>query len=218
MTTRTIGDTMNCKEMRENFWSYEHGQLSADLAKVVVGHIQTCSACAAELEMFKQVGAALGSLPELEPSPYFDQKLNASLDEIARRPPGWEVLSAWLRDRYVWTFAVLLVATIGLWLGVRYQQNQELNSMEAVLKVQDKYLGTKGASEPNTESKETVSIPKAVTPPAVREADASETDGDIPEEDLAVVKNFELLENYEIIKQFDLADAGSKGSSQPKVN
>ena len=76
---------MTCQKVRENLWDYHHGQVSGETAHSVRSHLETCSDCAAELQLFKQVDGALDGLAVMEPSPYFDQKLNAKLDEAETR-------------------------------------------------------------------------------------------------------------------------------------
>ncbi len=206
---------MTCKEIRDNFWSYERSELPADLARSITTHLQTCSVCAAEFEQFRHVDSALAGFPAVEPSPYFDQKLNARLNEIERRSSVWDALGIWLRDRYVWTFAALFLVATGLWLGFRLQQSRELDSMEAVLEVQEKYLGPKDSLTTEPKSKVAISKPKAGTTPQEELPEAEEDL--IPEEDLAVVENLELLQNYEFIRQFDWVDAANEDSTKTKV-
>jgi hypothetical protein len=212
---------MNCEQIRKLVWEYHQRVLSDDQMGLVQNHLHSCKACAAEFDQFKQVDQALEILPALEPSPYFDQRLNARLNALEKQTSDVSLWKLWMKDRYVWTFAVLLLATVGLWLGFRHQQYRELDSMEKVLKVQDDFLGEKRPSNspPLTETvtKETPSK----LPGAVKDAaDAGLGSGDevIPEEDLAVVKNFELLQNYDFLKDFELADTLTRNGSGPKAN
>src|SRR5262245_15382497 len=131
---------MNCHNIRENFWGYHYRQIPDDLTRSMRDHLETCSACAAELEHFIQVDGALNGLAAIEPSVYFDQKLNAKLDEAERESSGWGWVGVWLKDRYLWTFVTLFLAATGLWLGFRHQQGEQLRSMEDVVRLQDENL------------------------------------------------------------------------------
>ena len=164
--------------------------------------------CAAELHLFKQVDGALDGLAVMEPSPYFDQKLNAKLHEAERESSGRGWASVWLRDRYLWTFVTLFLAVMSLWLGFRHKQGEELRSMEDVVRIQDENFpsnkrldpGTTVSPQPNTEA--------AVVPEASRPSVAGEEA--ISDEDLAVVENLELLQDYDFLKELsaDKANAG----------
>jgi len=171
-------------------------------------HLETCATCATELEQFKQVDGALDRFAAIEASPYFDQKLNARLDEVERNSFGWRGWAAvWLKDRYLWTFATLFVVATGLWLGFRHQQGEQLRSMEEVIRLQDENLrprltpdhGPSVAPQANSEL-------AATSEPRRSTAEGEDT---ISDEDLAVVENLELLQDYEFLK--DLADTSNGG-------
>ena len=211
---------MTCHKIREQFWEYQRGRLSEELLGSLENHLRTCQACAAEFSQLQNVDQLLESLPAIEPSPYFEQRLNARLKELERQSSSKTFLSQWWKDRYVWTFALLLVATVGLWLGFRHQQSQQLNSMEAVIKVQDDYLGKKKPSETPHNAEIVIREKPAglVIQKESGEEAVSAEDESIPDEDLEIVENFELLENYEFLRKFDLADVPAKSSSGVKAN
>ena len=203
-----VGANMTCQNVRENLWGYHHRQIPDDLARSMRSHLETCSACAAELRQFQQVDGALDGFPEIEPSPYFDQKLNVKLDEVERDSSGWGWAGVWLRDRYLWTFVTLFLTATGLWLGFRYQQGEELRSMEDVVRIQDENLRPQRSPEPGIAvSPQTNSKIGSVAEPSEPSANGEDT---ISDEDLAVVENLELLQDYEFLK--DLAtDKGNGG-------
>jgi anti-sigma factor RsiW len=189
---------MNCQNVRENLWGYHSGQIQDDLARSMRSHLEACSACAAELQQFEQVDGALDGFGGIEPSPYFDQKLNAKLDEAERESSGWGWLGVWLKDRYLWTFVTLFLAVTGLWLGFRHQQGEELRSMEDVVRIQDENLRPQRSRAPGVAvspqtSGEVASVAEPAQPPANGE-------DSISDEDLAVVENLELLQDYDILK------------------
>jgi hypothetical protein len=213
--------TMTCQKIREYFWEYQRRQLPAELAGSLDKHLRSCKACAAEFDQFQQIDQALDSLPAIEPSPYFDQKLNASLAEV-RMPSGrWGLSNPWWRDGYVWTFALLLLATVGLWLGFRHQQSRQLRTMEDALKVQDEFLGKKPPPEMPQKAETAIreKTPSSLVSVPEDQGRSSSSDEElIPEDDLAVVKNLELLENYDLLTTFDLADVPVEDSSGVKAN
>ena len=212
---------MTCQRIREHFWEYQRRQLSGELMGSLDRHLRSCEACAAEFDQFQQIDQALESLPTIEPSPYFDQKLNVSLAEICPSSARWGFLSPWWKDRYVWTFALLLLATVGLWLGFRHQQSRALRTMEDVLKLQDDSLGKKETLEMPRKTETVIheKTPGLLVPaPEVGGTASGSEEELIPEEDLPVVENLDLLQDYEFLKKFDLADVSLEDSSGVKAN
>jgi hypothetical protein len=198
---------MTCQSIRENLWGYHHRQIPDDLARSMSSHFETCSACAAELQQFRQVDGALDGLAAIEPSPYFDQKLNAKLDEAERESFGWGWAGAWLKDPYLWTFVTLFLAATGLWLGFRYQQGQQLRSMEEVVRIQDENLRPQRSPVPGVAvSPQTNAEVASVAEPSEQPVNGEDT---ISDEDLAVVENLELLQDYDFLK--DLATDKANG-------
>jgi hypothetical protein len=192
---------MTCETVRENLWSYHHHQISAGLFASIRSHLETCSECALELERFKQVDGVLEGFSAIEVSPYFDQRLDAKLNEIERASSGWGWAALWLKDSYLWTFVTLFLVAMGLWLGFRRQQNEELRSMEQVIRLQDGNLRQQRSPE-DVPSLPQASGQVAVGPGPLRPV--AETEDAIPDEDRAVVENLELLQDYDFLK--DLAD------------
>ena len=198
---------MTCQNVRENLWGYHHRQISDDLAHSMRSHLENCSGCAAELQQFQQVDGALDGFAEIEPSPYFDQKLNVKLDEVERESSGWGWVGVWLKDRYLWTFVTLFLTATGLWLGFRYQQGEQLHSMEDVVRIQDENLRPQRSPAPGVAvSPQTNAEVASVAEPAQPSPGAEET---ISDEDLAVVENLDLLQDYDFLK--DLATDKANG-------
>ena len=198
---------MNCQNVRENLWGYHYRQIPDDLAHSMRGHLETCSDCAAELQQLKQVDGALDGFAAIEPSPYFDQKLNAKLDEADRESSGWGWVGVWLKDRYLWTFVTLFLAATGLWLGFRHQQGEELRSLEDVVRIQDENLRPERSPGPSVAVSPQTNAGVASVEPSQPPANGEDT---ISDEDLAVVENLELLQDYDFLK--DLAvDKASGG-------
>jgi hypothetical protein len=201
---------MTCQKVRENLWDYHRGEVSSETAHSVRSHLETCSECTAELQLFKQVGGALDGLAVMEPSPYFDQKLNAKLDEAERESSGWGWAGVWLKDRYLWTFVTLFLAVTSLWLGFRYKQGEELRSMEDVVRIQDENLPSNKRSDPGATVSPQTNTETAVVPELARPSVATEEA--ISDEDLAVVENFELLQDYDFLKELSADQANARAN------
>lgn len=206
---------MTCQNVRENFWGYHHCQISDDLASSIRSHLDACSNCATELERFKEVDGALDGFAALEASPYFDQKLNARLDEAERHSSGWGWAVLWLRDPYLWTFVTLFLAATGLWLGFRHQQNEQLRSMEEVVQLQDENLRQRAPEERVTVVPPQRQPAGAVVVVPERPQAPPDDEETISDEDLAVVENLDLLQDFEVLK--DLA-ADSVNGGEVKTN
>jgi len=208
---------MNCQKVQENFWEYQHNQLAADLTLQTSHHLRACPSCASEFESYQQVDIELDRFREIEPSPYFDQKLNAKLDGLEKQHIWLGGVVFWLKDRYALSFVLLLITTVSVWVGFRHQQARKLNSMEEVLKVQDRYLNNSGKSTGQTVSPPSIMENPSSAPDKSTDLEsASNQEEAIPDEDLAVVENYELLQNYDFLKKFDFADP--QGETRPKVN
>ena len=207
---------MNCQTVQENFWGYQHDQLAADLRLETSHHLKACLSCAAKFEGFRQVDIELNRLGEIEPSPYFDQKLNAKLDGLETRHTWLGGVLFWLKDRYALSFVLLLITTVSLWVGFRHQQAQKLNSMDEVLKVQEKYLGSGRKSTGQTVPAPLIGERPPTAKPGTDLESVSNGEEAIPEEDLAVVENYELLQNYDFLKKFDFAD--QQAETRNRVN
>jgi hypothetical protein len=204
---------MNCERVRENLWEYKHNQLGPDLARRVAEHLSSCLPCDDQFQQLKQIETELDCLDEIEPSLFFDQKLDARLDDVAGRHTALRgTFFFWLHDHYALSFVLLLLTTVGAWIGFRYQQAQKLNSMHDVVEVQERYLGSSDASSPVSVSAgpAVTSVPRI----ASREegtAAPSTAEESIPQGDLSVLEDYELLQDYDFLKKFDLADPQPEG-------
>ena len=106
---------MNCDQIRDLMPDLAAG-LSAATPETS-NHLKTCTACAAQLEEFRQTMAMLDEWQVPEPSPYFDVRLQARLrEEAARQPEGW--LQWFRKPALALSFAVLMVASVTF---LRYQ-------------------------------------------------------------------------------------------------
>ena len=132
--------------------------------------------------------------------------------------PRGSRLFLWLQDRYALSFVLLLLTTLGAWVGFRHQQAQKLKSIEDVLKLQERYLGSSETSTAETRTDSSLE-PIRPTPGLHAGTDASSTEEEvIPEADLAILENYDLLQDYDFLKKFDIADLHSKGPQPSNPN
>ncbi|MFN8007851.1 MAG: zf-HC2 domain-containing protein [Terriglobia bacterium] len=208
---------MNCEEFRKNVTPYLQDKLSNEERIGIDRHLTECSLCTAEMESLRELENLLDQDPPIEPSPYFDTRLMTRIEAL-EKPRGWQSpgwLKAAFHDRYVWSFAVLLITTVGVWLGIRHQQYRELNSLEKVIEVQDHYLGSalgtqkpRGEELPHSmESEEQPKNPVQVAPATT--LDEEEMQG----VDKALLENLDLLRHYEMLNSFEIAD--QEGTEKP---
>ncbi|HVN78082.1 MAG TPA: zf-HC2 domain-containing protein [Terriglobia bacterium] len=197
---------MDCRRIQDSLFEHHQNRLSGGLTIEVRHHLDVCPECRSLLESLKLVDAELDRFGEITSSPYFDQKLNVRIDELARQS-WYSGLFRLLRQPYVLSSAFLLLATVSLWIGIRHQQAARLKNLEDVIRVQEKYLGSGSGTEvPREASPHTAQHP--VSPPeATTGQSPAGAEQVIPDQDRAVIENFDLLENYETLKNLDLADS-----------
>ena len=108
----------------------------------------------------------------------------------------------------MWTFVTLFLAVMSLWLGFRHKQGEELRSMEDVVRIQDENLPSNKSPDPGTTVSPQTNTEAAVVPETSRPSVAGEEA--ISDEDLAVVENLELLQDYDFLKELS-ADKANTG-------
>ena len=210
---------MTCQEVRTNLAAYLQQKLSKEETFATARHLSHCTSCASELDHLRQVDMALERFIAIEPSPYFDARLTARLDELESQRKetrfGWGRIR--LLDRYAWSLVVLLVTTAGVWLGIRHQQYRELNSLQKVIEAEDRYLGssTQTGSTRSGSSVQTKEPAGAVVSGGQKALGTpGDKDEEIPEEDKALLENLELLQNYEILNSLEVADHRSRAKQR----
>jgi len=202
---------MRCQEIRENLGAYLQQRLSADELASIKQHLGRCTICAHELDNLEQVDIALSHYPSIEPSLSFDARLFARLDELEIK--NREKWFSWGRirlvDRYAWSLVVLMIITAGIWIGIRHQQYRELNTLQKVIELQDRYLGS-SKERGNTRSEASVQTQKSLEAESSRGQKDNETpmgkEEEMPEEDMALLENLDLLQDYDVLKSFEIAD------------
>ena len=208
---------MDCRRVQENLLEYQQNRLPEGLKIEFNDHLEACLECRSFLESLKLVDVELDRFGDITSSPYFDQKLNVCLDELARhsrRPAFFELL----RQPYVLSFAFLFLATVSIWIGIRHQQAARLKSLEDVIRVQEKYLGSSSPTEVNPEVTTTTDQHLGSTLESRTAQTPAGVEPVIPDRDRAVVENIDLLENYDTIKNLDLADSKASLESSTETN
>lgn len=101
--------SMNCNQVRELLPDLAAGMGDGKAMQAVQAHIDSCSACAAKLQGFRQTMALLDQWQAPDPGPYFDTRLGARLREEMARPA-----SVWLhwvsRPAVAFSLAAVMVA------------------------------------------------------------------------------------------------------------
>jgi hypothetical protein len=102
---------MKCKEIREVMPDLASGLMG--MTPEITGHLAGCPGCTGKLEEFRQTMALLDEWQPLEPSQYFDVRLQARLrEEMAKPQAGW---LAWLRRPVL---AAALTVLVGVGVGL----------------------------------------------------------------------------------------------------
>src|SRR5256885_12115878 len=105
---------MNCNEIRERMPEVAagFGEFAADESK----HLESCGTCVEELKALCATMAVLDEWQAPEPSPYFDERLQARLrEEMAKPQAGW--LQWFRRPVLAAALTVLMGVGIGLFFN-----------------------------------------------------------------------------------------------------
>jgi hypothetical protein len=79
---------MICRDIEQRLPSYLEGDLPADDKKIVADHLASCPGCSRALEGLKKTQEILRNLDEVEPPPFFEQRIVARIREDAA-PKGF---------------------------------------------------------------------------------------------------------------------------------
>lgn len=164
----------------EELIPYLDGRLAAAKRVRLDLHLAACAACRARLEEFRGLLSLLGEWKAVEPSPGFDAALRAQIGQV-REAAERARQASWFGLRPAFgaalAVAVLLAGAVGLW----------------------QLMPPASVAPPEvaqTAPPETGPVPETIEPAL---PPATET-----EEDLAVLDNPVLLENYELLEEFDV--------------
>lgn len=109
---------MTCKDIEERLPAYQEGTLSPDEKRLMDAHISKCAQCSAALQDLEKTIILLKNLPEVEPPPWFTQKIMAQVREEGTRKHSL------LRKLFypfhvkipIEAFATLLVVILGVYI------------------------------------------------------------------------------------------------------
>ena len=76
---------MNCKDVESNLPLYEDNLLSGAEKQAIEQHLKSCSKCAKALAQLKNTGRLVEGLEEVEPPPWFKQKIMSRVREEAEK-------------------------------------------------------------------------------------------------------------------------------------
>ena len=168
---------MKCQD-REKLFLFVHDMLEPDEADSARRHIAGCSACASAVEEYRRLDSALDEWPAAEPSPWFDARVRARVAASREDKPGFFGFG---RVRMLVAGAGVLVLLLVAVVVFNHQKvvenNQPLSSLEQPVTI----------------------IPGQRTP-TVTEAARKPLP---PEEQLKMDENLSVLEDYEVVANFD---------------
>jgi hypothetical protein len=76
---------MNCKDVENNLPLFEDNLLSSAEKKALEQHLKSCSKCAKALAQLQKTGRLVEGLEEMEPPPWFKQKIMSRVREEAEK-------------------------------------------------------------------------------------------------------------------------------------
>lgn len=109
---------MTCKDIEEKLAAYQEGILSTEERSLVESHLASCAQCSSALADLEKTVGLLRNLPEIEPPPWFTQKIMAHVHEEAEKK------SSLLKRLFypfhvkipIEAFATLCVVALGLYV------------------------------------------------------------------------------------------------------
>jgi hypothetical protein len=82
------GFVMECKNIQDLLSAYLEGSITPEEKRLVEKHLASCKQCSAALEDLTKTGELVHSLEEVEPPPWFTQKIMAQVREEAQKKSG----------------------------------------------------------------------------------------------------------------------------------
>lgn len=161
----------------ENFIEYLDRRAAPEARTRLEAHLAECADCRRQLEALRALASVLEEWTPAPVSPGFEARLHARLADERAAPRGWFVLRP--------AFGLGLAAMAALAVAVMLWQPLETDVVQ--VKPQSPAATTSG--------------PESVAPqvsPAGTKTSSSET------EELAVLENSVLLNDYELLEQFDV--------------
>jgi len=105
-----------CEDIENDLPFYLDGSLSDADKKIVEEHLNTCPRCSKALVELSRTGSLLGNLPEVEPPPWFKQKIMAGVREEAGKKSLMRKLFCPLRIKIpVQVMATIFIAVLAVY-------------------------------------------------------------------------------------------------------
>jgi anti-sigma factor RsiW len=104
---------MNCGQTEKRLIAYLDGKLTVAERRQFEGHLATCGGCRERAEGFRSVWDALDELPALAPSPAFDARVKARVEQEPRRAGFW----SWVVPSPRMAFAAMALLIASIWLS-----------------------------------------------------------------------------------------------------
>ena len=104
---------MNCRDTEKKLVAYLDGKLTGAERRQVETHLAACAACQERAVGFQSVWGALDELPVVMPSPAFDVRVKASVQQESRARGFWN----WLVPSPRMAFAITALLVASIWLS-----------------------------------------------------------------------------------------------------
>ena len=165
---------MTCNEIENRLPAYREDLLSPEERKMIAGHLASCPCCSRAFASLKKAEALVHSLGEVEPPPFFEQRIMARVTEEAGKKQG--ILRRLFYPLHIkvpiQALATLLIAVLTIYV---YQSGEP--EMKAMVPLPIP-LTDPGKGRVTAEAPRTLPSPSAVTP--VKQTPPG--GGDLPEE------------------------------------
>lgn len=104
---------MNCAYTEKNLVAYLDGKLHSPERRQFEAHLASCAACRERAEGFRSVWNVLEDIPAIAPSPAFDARVRARVEQDARRAGFW----GWIVPSPRMAFAATALLIASIWLS-----------------------------------------------------------------------------------------------------
>jgi len=181
---------MKCLE-REKLFAYRHQLLDGREEGAVRAHLADCGPCRAALDEYRRLDSVLEEWKAVEPRPGFDARLRAALEQSATAPPSslrglWGTI--WGLGSLRWLAPALALAVVVVVSVV-------------ALRLRPPHPAPGSA------------VPQAAQPPMPSAGAGAPSEADA-EEELRLYKNLPILEDYDMLADFDVLSELPKSAGE----
>jgi len=104
---------MNCRHTEKKLIAYLDGKLAISERRQLEAHLAVCATCRERAEGFRSVRDVLDELPALAPSPAFDSRVRARVQQEPRGVGFWN----WIVPSPRMAFAATALLVASIWLA-----------------------------------------------------------------------------------------------------